>query len=107
LYFNHNSIPITNNNIDTPSSLHVKVYWNFDFFLGEIEQLWNWVFYLMHCMCLCFCVCQFLQSGLRTPQCTLQGTLTKPQDPVLIKVSGLIWIISKLNSMICNQLVLG
>jgi hypothetical protein len=26
LYFNHNSIPITNNNIDTPSSLHVKVY---------------------------------------------------------------------------------
>jgi hypothetical protein len=36
LYFNHNSIPITNNNIDTPSSLHVKVYWNLDF-LGEID----------------------------------------------------------------------
>ncbi|PNX82286.1 proton gradient regulation 7, partial [Trifolium pratense] len=56
-YFNHNSIPITNNNIDTPSSLHVK----------------------------------FLQSGLRTPQCTLQGTLKKPQDPVLIKRLASLW----------------
>ncbi|XP_061355951.1 glutamyl-tRNA reductase-binding protein, chloroplastic [Gastrolobium bilobum] len=25
---------------------------------------------------------QFEQSGLRTPQCTLQGTLTKPHDPI-------------------------
>lgn len=56
-YFNHNAIPTTNNNIDTPSSLHVK----------------------------------FLQSGLRTPQCTLQGTLTKPQDPALIKRLVSLW----------------
>ncbi|KAJ1409985.1 heme oxygenase HugZ-like superfamily [Sesbania bispinosa] len=28
---------------------------------------------------------QFIQSGLRTPQCTLQGTLSKPQDPNAIK----------------------
>lgn len=26
-------------------------------------------------------VYQFEQFGLRTPQCTIQGTLTKPQDP--------------------------
>ncbi|KAL5072301.1 hypothetical protein RYX36_011285 [Vicia faba] len=34
---------------------------------------------------------KFLQSGLRTPQCTLQGTLTKPQDPVLIKRLVSLW----------------
>lgn len=34
-----------------------------------------------------FCV-QFEQSGLRTPQCTLLGSLTKPTDEELLKVSA-------------------
>jgi hypothetical protein len=54
LYFNHNSIPITNNNIDTPSSLHVKVYWNLDFW----EKLNNCgIGFFIWCI---VCVCVFV-----------------------------------------------
>lgn len=53
--FNHNVI--SNNNDNTPSSLHV----------------------------------QFIQCGLRTPQCTLQGTLTKPQDQIKAKRLVSLW----------------
>ncbi|KAK7255031.1 hypothetical protein RIF29_28433 [Crotalaria pallida] len=34
---------------------------------------------------------QLNQSGLRTPQCTLQGTLTKPQDTFTIKRLASLW----------------
>lgn len=83
--------------IDKKSSLHVQVsnvfifIFNFGFYL--------FIYLFLEC---CFDECvwywfsdQLEQCGLRTPQCTIQGSLDKPQDRMILKVLFLLYGVLK------------
>lgn len=63
---------------------------SFLFWANKETIMWIFLFCLVVLVCnklwLCFCLKQLEQCGLRTPQCTIQGSLDKPEDRMALKV---------------------
>ena len=63
---------------------------SFQFWANKETIMWIFLFGLVVLVCnklwLCFCLKQLEQCGLRTPQCTIQGSLDKPEDRMALKV---------------------